>query len=277
MQYRIVVTDLDGTLLNDKKEISGEDVNMLKKLHESGIEIIIATGRNFYMAKNLVEKLKEISPIIFANNGAAVRKLGSEEIIDSSYLDAETFEKIYEYGLLHNLYPVLHVDEYLNGFDLIYGDENLSEPSREYVSKFGPRAKFIKFKPNEIKNILSACYLGDYDSLKAFIRETKGINNIFNSVCNRNIINKMALLEFLNSEGCKWKALKKYMDLKNINADEVIAFGDDDNDVELLKSSGLGIAMKNGTEICRNAAKKISHYDNNNSGVSYELSKLFRF
>lgn len=49
----------------------------------------------------------------------------------------------------------------------------------------------------------------------------------------------------------------------------------DNNDIELLINSGLGICMKNGSKLCRQIALKISKYDNNNFGVAYELSKIF--
>jgi len=88
MAYKIVVTDLDGTLLNDEKKISDKDVNMLNKLNNNGVKIVIATGRNYFMAKKLTEQIKNINPIILANNGAVVRKPKTDELIEYNYLDA---------------------------------------------------------------------------------------------------------------------------------------------------------------------------------------------
>lgn len=275
MDYKIIVLDLDGTLLNDEKIISKKDEIILKKLHSKGIQIVIATGRNYYMAKKLTERIKETKPIILANNGAISRLSYNDELIEHSYLDSTIFSSIYEEGLKYNLNPVIHVDEYDNGFDMIFENEDYEETYLGYVKKEDRRVKYVKFKPKDIMNILSVCYLAEFEVLDTFSNKVrKTINGEYNVICNRNISNR-ALLEFLHVNGCKWRALKKYLDRINVKPSEIIAFGDDNNDIELLFNSGLGIAMKNGTESCIKSSNMISKYDNNNSAVSFELSKIF--
>jgi len=84
-----------------------------------------------------------------------------------------------------------------------------------------------------------------------------------------------ALLEFLDVKGCKWEGIKRYAKSKDIIPDEIISIGDDNNDVELIKNSGLGIAMKNGTEEVKKSADKITNFDNNSDGVIKELRNYF--
>ena len=74
----------------------------------------------------------------------------------------------------------------------------------------------------------------------------------------------------------KASALKKYIDRLGIDANQVIAIGDDNNDIELIKNSGLGIAMKNATDELKKAADSISRFSNDESGVYYELSEIFK-
>lgn len=276
----MIVTDLDGTLLNDEKRISEKDIYTLNKLHDKGVKIVVATGRNYFMAKNLTQQIKNIDPIILANNGAIVRRSNTDEVIGYNYLEPDIFEKIYELGIEFGLYPVLHVDEYLNGYDIIYEKENLEEVYLGYVKKDDVRAKRINFEANKFTNILAVCYLEEFDKLNEFYNKIVKINESkdgkFNSICNRNI-SKRALLEFLHVDGCKWRALEKYIKKLDIKPHEIVSFGDDSNDIEMLKNSGVGVAMKNGTEEVRKAGKIISEFDNNNSGVSVELNKLFNF
>lgn len=276
MKFKMVVTDLDGTLLNNEKKISDKDVYTLNKLYENGIKIVIATGRNYFMAKNLTEQIKNLNPVILANNGAVVRHSDTDKLIEFNYLDSKVFEEIYNCGLRYNLNPVIHVDEYMNGYDIIYEHENTEETYLGYVKNDDIRSKRIKFSPNDINKILAVCYLEEYNKLIDFSNEMNTINNNrFNSICNRNI-SKRALLEFLHVDGCKWRSLKKYIDSINIKPDEIISLGDDNNDIELIIRSGIGIAMKNGTVDVKNAGRIISEYDNNNSGVSFELARLFK-
>lgn len=275
MSYKMVVLDLDGTLLNDDKLISDKNINILKELHNKNIQIVIATGRNYFMAKSLIEKIKDIKPVILANNGAIIRYSHNDEVIDYKYLDFLEFEKIYNMGLKYNLNPILHVDEYINDFDLIYEKENYEEVYKGYIRKGYNRAKLRNFSSGKISNILAMCYFDEYNKLYSFGNEMKDINNgNYNTICNRNI-SERALLEFLHPEGCKWRALERYSSNLNIKPAEIVAIGDDNNDIELLMNAGLGIAMINGTEESKKAANIISKYDNNNSGVFYELSEIF--
>ncbi|HAQ41056.1 MAG TPA: Cof-type HAD-IIB family hydrolase [Clostridiales bacterium] len=274
MKYKMVVLDLDGTLLDDKKQISEKNTEILTYLHKNNIETIIATGRNYYMAKMLTDKIKDIHPVILANNGAIIRRSHNDELIEYNYLKSSEFEKIYYEGLKFNLNPVLHVDEYFNGYDLIYECEDYEKAYFGYIKKDYNRAKLMKFKPG-INNILSICYFDEYDRLYLLGNEMeKQGKGRFNIIYNMNI-GRRSLLEFLHPDGCKWSALKKYTSRLNIAAEEIIAIGDDNNDIELLRNSGLGIAMKNGTAESMKAAKEVSAYDNNNSGVYYALSEIF--
>ncbi len=276
MKYKMVVLDLDGTLLNNDKHISLNNIKILNDLHDRGIKIVIATGRNYYMAKALVRDIGNVEPVILANNGAIIRKLQNDELIECNYLNPLEFEKIYREGLKYNLNPVLHVDEYFNGYDLIYENENFEEVYRGYIKKGYERAKLKKFNPSEINNILSVCYFNDYNTLCAFSDKLNKTNRgNYNTICNRNI-GKRALLEFLHPDGCKWSALKKYALQHNVGSDEIVSIGDDNNDIELLKNSGIGIAMLNGTEESKKAAKIITAHDNNDSGVYHVLHEIFK-
>ena len=157
----MVVLDLDGTLLNDEKLISDKNAYILNELHKQGIHIVIATGRNYYMAKTLTERIKSVEPVILANNGAVVRRYVNDEFIESNYLDFSLFESIYKLGLKYNLNPVVHVDEYHKGYDLIYECENYEEEYLGYIKKDYKRARHKEFTADKINNILSVCYFND--------------------------------------------------------------------------------------------------------------------
>lgn len=274
MKYKMVVLDLDGTLLNDDKSISDKNAYILNELHMQGIHIVIATGRNYYMAKTLTEKIKFAEPVILANNGAVVRRY-DDTFIECNYLDFSTFENIYQLGLKHNLNPVIHVDEYHEGYDLIYECENYDEVYLGYIKKDYERARHKEFMADKIHNILSVCYFNDYKKLVTFKNDIEKLHGNFNIILNQNFIS-WSLLELLNINSCKWCALKKYINGLNINDNQVIALGDDNNDIELIKNAGIGIAMKNATDNLKNNANLISNYNNNESAVYYELSEIFR-
>jgi Cof subfamily protein (haloacid dehalogenase superfamily) len=276
MGYKMVVLDLDGTLLDDAKKISEKNIQILTRLHEKNVEIVIATGRNYYMAKTLTEKIKHVKPVILANNGAIARCSYNDELLDHNYLNPLVFEEIYYEGLKMDLYPVVHVDEFLQGYDLVFENEDYENTYLGYIKKDYNRARQMKFNPKSMDRILAVVYFNDYNKLCSFATEMKNSSNgRFNTICNRNLSHR-ALLEFLHPEGCKWKALSKYASGRGISTEDIIAIGDDNNDIELLKNCGLGIAMKNGTleSIC--AANTVTEHSNNDSGVYYALTEIFQ-
>lgn len=276
MNYKFVVLDLDGTLLDDEKHISDKNAHILNELHKRNVEIIIATGRNYYMAKMLTDKIKSVEPVILANNGAIIRRSINDELLEQNYLSFSEFEKIYNEGLKFNLHPVVHVDEYVKGYDLVYEKEDYEQAYLGYIKKDYNRARLMKFTESNMDKILSVCYFNEYDKLCSFGSEMKNKSmGMYNTICNRNI-SERALLEFLHPQGCKWSALKKYAEAMNVNTDEIMAIGDDNNDIELLKNVGLSYAMKNGTKESIEAAGNVTKNSNNESGVYYALTEIFQ-
>ncbi len=274
MNYKMVVFDLDGTLLDDKKEINDYTVEIIEKIYNKGVIIIIATGRNYFESKLLTSKLK-INKIIMANNGCIVRNSVTEDIIYEKYLDYDTFIKIYEEGKKQSLHPIIHVNEYNNDYDIIIEHDIENNNYLGYMKSKNKRYKIIDFKNHTFNNILSVCYLGDYKKLESFENEMKNkYGSLFNSTCSRNLSIR-AILEYMNKNGCKWESIKQYASLKGIKSKEIVTIGDDNNDIEMITNSGLGIAMKNGTKKIKEAADKISQYDNNNLGAAVEIKKIF--
>ena len=78
----------------------------------------------------------------------------------------------------------------------------------------------------------------------------------------------------MNPLGCKWLSLSEYAKEKDIAKEEIITIGDDNNDAEMIKNAGCGIAMKNASEGVKQVADIITEKDNNESGLSFELRKI---
>ena len=86
-----------------------------------------------------------------------------------------------------------------------------------------------------------------------------------------------AMFEIMNPQGSKWKSILEYSNSRGIKPEEIIAFGDDNNDIEMIVNAGLGVAMKNGSSLIKEVADNISEKDNEDSGVAFELKKILDF
>ena len=80
----------------------------------------------------------------------------------------------------------------------------------------------------------------------------------------------------MNPLGCKWQGLQEYAKGRGFREEEIIAIGDDNNDISMVKNAGLGIAMKNASKNVKSVADIVTERNNNESGVGFELQKILK-
>jgi HAD superfamily hydrolase (TIGR01484 family) len=97
MKYKLLVADMDGTLLNDDKQLSEKDIQTIKKLPDFGIQFAIATGRHDSMIKSYLKRLDLQVPVISCN-GAMVREPFSDQVFLSETLPKEQSLNVIEYA-----------------------------------------------------------------------------------------------------------------------------------------------------------------------------------
>ncbi|MFO7888447.1 MAG: HAD family hydrolase [Eubacteriales bacterium] len=274
MKYKLVVLDLDGTLLKDNKSISIQTVEYITRLKKTGVDVVIATGRSYYHGKKLIAPLKE-DMIVLSNNGSIVRHTSDDEVIFSNYLKKSEARNIIYESVKSGFHPIIHINKFDQGYDLVIEKNPNTLGYNGYMEKDDVRYRRVSFEKINYEYILSVCIAGEFYKLENFRNNIlKKYPNTYNSFTSRNLKIR-ALLEFLDVKGCKWEGIKRYAKSKDIMPEEIISIGDDNNDMELIKNSGLGIAMKNGTEEIKKSADKITNFDNNSEGVIKELRNHF--
>ena len=272
--YKLIAIDLDGTLLNDDKEISLENIKIIQELIENGYEVVIATGRRYWSAKDLTKVINRDITIL-ANNGNVVRNSSNDEVLNAKYIELKDFRTIVKEGKERNLYPIIHVDGYEEGYDIIVELESENENYFNFL-KGETRIKQINNYMEIIdQNILAVVYAGFKSQLNSFhIDINKKYPNIYNTHIMENITVAEALLEIMNPLGTKWHSLSEYATSKGIKPKEIITIGDDNNDIGMIKNAGLGIGMKNASLSVKSASDIITKKDNNESGVAFELKRV---
>lgn len=273
--FKLIALDLDGTLLTDKKKITRENLDTLHHLIELGYQVVIATGRSYYSARILTGNINE-HLIYVCNNGNIVRDAIDDKVISAKYLNPEDSKIILEEGFARNLDPIIHVDYFESDYDIIleknsYHAKRYKEESNKVI-----RAKIIEGQiENNLSKVLAMVYPGKLDILKDFHYSISELYpNKFNSHVMENIVMAEAMLEVMNPMGTKWNTLIEYATSLGIKAEEIITMGDDNNDIEMIMNAGLGIAMKNGSNLVKEVANRVSEKDNNQSGVAFELKRV---
>ncbi|MDD3839980.1 MAG: Cof-type HAD-IIB family hydrolase [Clostridia bacterium] len=276
MNYKMIVLDLDGTLLDDNKSITPKNKQVLNTLYKKGIKIVIATGRTFMAAKYLVKDLG-FDVIIFSNNGNLVRHSSNNNKIFHRYIDSNLFYQLLGDAKKADLYPILHVDHFEENIDVLFEKNKIDNYYNSYTLNPKARYKVIdSFYHYKNPRILLMLFLGSLDSLKSFQAK---ISIKYNDKFKSHIITSLTkigpVLEIMSPYGSKWNSIKEYARTINITPDEIIAIGDDNNDLEMIVNAGLGIAMKNATKPLLSSAKKISAYTNNQDGVAHVLKEIY--
>ena len=269
--YRMVVTDLDGTLLNNKKQVSEGNAQAIKKLKDHDVEFVMATGRSDVMTRAYTKKLKN-TDIVIGCDGAAIRNIRTGQTLYENHLSSETCHKAFEvcqkYGLQYYVFAKdeLVSDDPQNERFLIHQEFNKTVEEDEQI-------------PMKVVNDLNE-YVNDHIVYKivASHNDTKYLDEIAEVVkkeTDADAIRSGKRVLAVKARGVsKADAIKKLAQILDISIEDIVAFGDEVNDIEMLKLAGLGIAMENADDTVKQAADKIAG-NNDQDGVGKELEKIF--
>lgn len=235
MKYKMVISDLDGTLLNSQHKISDYTTDIIKKLSERKIIFVIATGRHYEDAKyffNQIEKGK----YLISGNGSFIHNEFGEEMGRKS-ISKEVVKKILELkieeGTSRSIYigKEWYTDKMVNDYIEFHKE-----------SKFAPKISFLNdFVDKDIEKIF-------------FIHKNKSVienleKKLYELGLNKEVniaTSQPTCLELMDKSVNKGEALKSLLKYEKIHTDEVVAFGDALNDKEMLELVGKGIIMGNG-------------------------------
>lgn len=265
MEYKLIALDMDGTLLNDNREISDKNLRAIRRAEEKEIFIIISTGRAVQGIEKYNSILKLSSPVI-AYNGAVIFDLQKEKTIFEKCLDADDAKKIIEIGQNYNTTMCIWSKNQL------YVNE-INDRIEEYKKLSG-------IDPIRMQDIDILCSQGItkilwYDTKENIAKFNDGFAEY--EFKNVSYCKSMShFLEFFNKEVSKATALEKIGEMYKIKASEMIAVGDGSNDISMIEYAGLGVAMENAEEELKMKAKAITK-SNNHDGVADVIYRYLLF
>ena len=276
--FKAVCLDLDGTLLDDEKKISDRSFLLLDNLIENGIEVIIATGRHFYMVSDFLRPLKR-DIMVCANNGAMSRFKESNKLVNVEYVSNSKFLEIYNKALECGMNPYIYVDSFVDGYHLAIKD---GQPKKSHFEENIVDKKiavdsvryFSQIDVESLETVLCIAFLDKEERIDEFFESFKDEEDLVKNMYF--VPNGKKVLEFQSKKADKWIAITNYLKSKNISLSEVVSFGDEFNDKSMVKNSGMGFAMKNGIEELKSLTNNITEFTNNEDGVYFELKKIFK-
>ncbi len=264
-QKHLIALDLDGTLLKDDKTISTKTKAVLKKAREAGHVVMIATGRPYRSSEMYYRELELDSPIVNFNGAFTHHPRQSNWGFYHEPLDVKVAKDIVETCRsfqFHNIVAEVMDDVYIH-----YHDEKLLD-----IFSFGNP----KITTGDLME-----YLHDSPTSMLIHTDEEQLQKIrdYLSEVHAEVIEQRSwaapwhVVEIIKAGLNKAVGLKKAADYYGIPADRVIAFGDEDNDLEMIEYAGHGIAMGNAIDQLKNIANDVT-VTNEEDGVAAYIEDL---
>lgn len=271
---KLYVTDLDGTLLDDKAELSDYTRNELNRLLETK-KITFFTARSYSVAERILEGVKWKLPCA-VNNGAFIIDSKTGYIIEGFYLDNDIVNSILAVAEKLDLSCIL-LCMYKNEEKMIYSNlnnEGIYEYIRQRKNKKDDRLFEWKDKLNfEMVQVFSLQFVDSYDKLKKLQNKIEKYNVM--TYLDREIyVEGYYYLNINSKEATKENALLKIINLLGVSMKDVTVFGDQINDLKMLQMAGTGVAVDNANEDLKKVADKIIGSNKENSVVKYISEQL---
>lgn len=266
--YKLISLDMDNTTLNPEHKISDRTKKTLQKAHNKGVKIIINTGRTYEEVKSYISELDFADYIVTSNGSVVFDKLNytfhQVNNLDKIYVD-ECHKICKKYNDKLMLLVAGERDCYS---DLVYKDSEAKPMFEKIVGiSINMEENVLEFFEN--KFIGKAVIIGERKSLE---NVKYNMENIFKDSVQLKYSLECAL-EVLSpcmdkSEGVNW-VLEKL----GISSNEIIAIGDGENDIGMIKQASLGIAMSNACESLKRVADYIT-LSNSEDGVAHAVEKF---
>ena len=281
--YKMVAIDIDGTLLNSKNELTEKTIEILREASKRGVYIVLTSGR---ISENVLNFCRQIGAdkYLISENGASIIDLENNQIVYSNYMPKDLVNK------------VLDICEDNSIYYMVYSQKELIVKNIKYMSLFfykqnyNPNARikqvvagrdYINSTTSEITKLMICDE--DRSVYKGIVKKLKDIEEIdvtpVPHISEKKLIvdgvEKVIKYSYadISAKGCnKWTAVKFLADKLGIKKDEIIAIGDNINDMHMIYNAGLGVCMGNGSPHVK-AISDVVAPSNDKEGVSQIIEK----
>jgi len=281
---KLIALDMDGTLLTPNHDISGRTREAIQKAMDRGVQVVIATGRAFYEAHGIISKLDMNVPYICLN-GAEVRN-ESSEIMSTSALNSELIEEVSDVFKAEGIFYQVYTDRAIYTTSIERDIEvfiDLSEQMGQKANETRIR-KFMEERLErgtlvEVDDYKAIFERGDENVLK-FLATSSSRAKLVRAKNELNEIGNLAVssssagnIELTHENAQKGVALEHIAEIMEIDMKDVMAVGDNLNDISMLKRVGHSVAMGNAASEVKGIANKTTK-TNMEDGVAIAIEEV---
>ncbi len=271
---RLLATDIDGTLLNPQFQISEGDLQALRRAHAVGIEVVLVTGRRHSFALPIAKQLG-FDLWLISSNGAVTRSL-SGETFHRDMMPAETCRRLCGAMQEFRGNTVLTFDQETKGAIVLERLDELGASIRRWLEK---NMEYIEFVvPVEralVKDPVQAMFCGTMARMTEALLAlaSAGMDGLVTVLRTEYPARDLSMIDVLNRGCSKGHALERWANYRGYGREEVMAVGDNHNDIEMLEFAGYPVIMGNACEELRGRGWKVT-LGNDACGVAAALDAV---
>ncbi len=271
---RLLASDIDGTLLNPQFQISEDDLAALRRAHAAGIEIVLVTGRRHTFALPIAQQLG-FDLWLISSNGAVTRSL-SGETFHRDLMPKEICRELCGAMQEFRGNTVLTFDKEVKGALVLEHLDDLNTSIRRWIEK---NMAFIEFVvPIEdalTEDPIQAMFCGSMARMSEALRTLQacGMDNRVTVLRTEYPARDLFMIDVLNAGCSKGHAVKRWAEQRGFRREEVMAIGDNHNDVEMLEFAGHPVIMGNACEELRGRGWNVT-LGNDRCGVAAALAEV---
>ncbi|AKP66295.1 Cof-type HAD-IIB family hydrolase [Companilactobacillus ginsenosidimutans] len=268
MTYKLIALDMDDTLLTTQKSISDKNKQMIKQALARGIKVVLCSGRTHNAVIDYTNQLGITGKdqYMITNGGAIIENMDQEILFENSLSNA-FYRRFVSFVKEHHLH-----------YNVVDNQAKTYTSPEEWFDKYTITQAFENDgglyirEPDQLPN--------DFEIVKAIINgneaELDNISPLVHETFDDEyfvVRTGVGFLEIFPKDVNKGNAVKHLASILNISLDEIMAMGDRDNDIPMLKVAGKGVAMANAQPGVKAVADHVTT-DNNHDGVGNAIEKF---
>lgn len=251
---KMIVVDLDGTILDSFGKVSEKTKTYLKKLKDNGYVIVAATGRLYASALNATDGAKFINYIISDTGSCIYNTKHKRPLLQMEISKGIATKIINDFNVNYRYIDICDKNNYYRYSSIFDNTKITKRDVADYLKKC-KKITHMSISMQTNKNVL--------DLHTALTKKYSELNIIVM----QDSFGKHKWLEILPNKCSKYASILYLANHLKISTDDIICFGDGLNDIEMLQKCSQGIAMKNALSEVKEVADDITKFDNNNDGV----------
>ena len=272
---RLLALDIDGTLLNSQFQISEANLSALQRARAAGIEVVLVTGRRHDFAMPIATQLGFDDLWLISSNGAITRSLAGENFY-RDLLPAELCRELCGAMIEFRGNTVLTFDKKAKGSIVLEHLNDLENSIRRWLEKNLEYIDFvIPIEDSLVTDPVQAMFCGPIARMHEALAALQGchLNERITVLRTEYPVRDLSIVDILNQGCSKGHALERWAGFRGLSRDQVMAVGDNYNDIEMLAFAGYPVIMGNASEDLRSRGWKVT-LTNDQDGVAAALEPV---